>query len=333
MALSRRGGAPRHLSIADLPDLLIGGDVLVLNDTRVIPARLFFRDVSGRAVELLLVRRLDVDPNAGSQEWECLGRPGRRLKPGARLKLGDSLAARIVVKSREGLFRVEFRSAGGDPESEVGPLLERLGHVPLPPYIERDEGRADRQDREDYQTVYAREPGAIAAPTAGLHLTPELLQRISAKGVDIAYVTLHVGIGTFRPVKAARVEDHAMDKERATVPAETAATVTEALAEGRRIVAVGTTSLRTLEAAARRGAETPARPHIAAGSFETDLFFFPGAEFRVVSALLTNLHLPRSTLLMLVAAFAGRENVLAAYAEAVRTGYRFFSYGDAMFLS
>ena len=206
--------------------------------------------------------------------------------------------------------------------------LASIGSAPLPPYIRRPDGVADAQDRVDYQTVFAREPGAIAAPTAGLHFTEEMLAAAAARGVAVVHVTLHVGIGTFKPVKADRVEDHRMDFERAFIPEETAAAVNRAKDDGRRVVAVGTTSVRTLEASARSHAG-----RVAPGAFETDLFLVPGAEFRIVDAILTNFHLPRSTLLMLVSAFAGKERVLAAYAAAVRAGYRFFSYGDAMFVS
>ena len=223
---------------------------------------------------------------------------------------------------------MRFTKHGSKPNSSLLSDLPALGSVPLPPYIHRPDGIADAQDRLDYQTVFATEPGAIAAPTAGLHFTEGLLAEASARGVTIVRVTLHVGIGTFRPVKSERVEDHCMDFERAAIPEETAAAVNRAKDEGRRVVAVGTTSVRTLEASARAHAGL-----VAAGAFETDLFLVPGSTFHVVDALLTNFHLPRSTLLMLVSAFAGRERVLAAYREAVRAEYRFFSYGDAMFVS
>jgi S-adenosylmethionine:tRNA ribosyltransferase-isomerase len=226
-----------------------------------------------------------------------------------------------------GLYALRFTKHGSKSFSLLEDL-PALGSTPLPPYIRRPDGLADAQDRLDYQTVFAREPGAIAAPTAGLHFTEELLAAAAARGVTIAPVTLHVGIGTFKPVKSDRVEDHRMDFERALIPEETAKAVNRAKDEGRRVVAVGTTSVRTLEASARAHAG-----RVAPSGFETDLFLVPGAEFRVVDALLTNFHLPRSTLLMLVSAFAGRERVLAAYAEAVREDYRFFSYGDAMFVS
>ena len=231
------------------------------------------------------------------------------------------------VRREAGLYELRFEKHGSKPCSLLADL-PALGSAPLPPYIHRPGGVADAQDRLDYQTVFAREPGAIAAPTAGLHFTEALLAEAAARGVAVARVTLHVGIGTFKPVKSERVEEHRMDVERGVIPEETAAAVNRAKDEGRRVVAVGTTSVRTLEAsAAAHGGR------VAAGPFETDLFLVPGATFRVVDALLTNFHLPRSTLLMLVSAFAGRERVLAAYAEAVRAGYRFFSYGDAMFVA
>ena len=231
------------------------------------------------------------------------------------------------IRSESGLYVLRFDKHGSKPSSLLSDL-SFLGSAPLPPYIHRPDGVADDEDRADYQTVYAREPGAIAAPTAGLHFTPELLAAVETRGVTIVRVTLHVGIGTFKPVKSERVEDHRMDFERGRIPAETAEAVNRAKDEGRRVVAVGTTGVRTLEASARAHGG-----RVVPGAFETDLFLVPGAAFRIADALLTNFHLPRSTLLMLVSAFAGRERVLAAYREAVARGYRFFSYGDAMFIA
>jgi len=302
--------ARRHRSIADLPGLLRPGDLLVVNDTRVIPARLFARRVAGGGrVELLLVERID------TRTWECLARPGRKARAGTRLELAPGLSAEVVAETGDGRRRVEF-------SEPVEPHLDRLGHVPLPPYIDRPD---EAGDRERYQTVWAREPGAIAAPTAGLHFTPELLRALEERGVERRAVTLHVGIGTFKPVTAELVHEHRMDAERWWVPGETAGAIVRARAEGRRVVAVGTTVVRTLESAALQcGGE------VRAGSGSTDLFVVPGFRFRVVDVLLTNFHLPRSTLLMLVSAFAGRERVLAAYHEAIAAGYRFYSYGDAM---
>jgi S-adenosylmethionine:tRNA ribosyltransferase-isomerase len=362
MTLERATGAIGHRSVADLPSLLLPGDVLVLNDTKVIPARIFGTDEKGRRTEFLLVEKergeekRREDSANGPEIWRCLAKPGRRVKAGRKFFLEGSWEAEAIVprgaagsaetppaagtnahspskKSADarsvesGLYALRFHKRG----RKLFSLLEdlpALGSAPLPPYIHRPDGVADAQDRLDYQTVFAREPGAIAAPTAGLHFTEDLLSEAAARGVSVVRVTLHVGIGTFKPVKSDRVEDHRMDFERAVIPAKAAAAVGRAKDEGRRVVAVGTTSVRTLEASARAhaGRVTP-------GAFETDLFLVPGAEFHVVDALLTNFHLPRSTLLMLVSAFAGRERVLAAYAEAVRAGYRFFSYGDAMFIS
>lgn len=317
MTLDRVTGAFAHRGVADLPGLLEPGDLLVVNDTRVVPARLFGLDAEGRRTEFLLVEKTE-DPAV----WECLAKPGRRAKPGRSFDFGAGLLGTVTAKGESGHYRVAF---SGTPLEEA---LPRVGTTPLPPYIHREGGVADERDAEDYQTVYAREPGAIAAPTAGLHLTPELFDALRARGVETATVTLHVGIGTFKPVKADRVEEHRMDSERGVVSDAAAAAVGRAKREGRRVVAVGTTSVRTLEASARANGG-----RVAAGPFETRLFLVPGAEFLVVDALLTNFHLPRSTLLMLVSAFAGRERVLAAYREAVASGYRFFSYGDAMFVS
>lgn len=318
LSLDRRSGARRHLSIGDLPSLLRDGDVLVLNDTKVIPARLFGTDATGRRTELLLVRRLP----APGETWECLARPGRRARPGRTFDLGGGLRGTVVAVAASGRYHVAFE---GTPLAEA---LPRLGTAPLPPYIHRPDGLADERDAEDYQTVFAREDGAIAAPTAGLHFTGSLLDAIRARGVTVAPVTLHVGLGTFKPVKAEKVEHHVMDPERGVLPETTARAVNSALDEGRRVVAVGTTSVRTLEASARLHGG-----RVAPGPFDTDLFLVPGAPFLVASALLTNFHLPKSTLVMLVSAFAGRESVLAAYGEAVSLGYRFFSYGDAMFVA
>jgi S-adenosylmethionine:tRNA ribosyltransferase-isomerase len=317
MTLDRVSGAVGHRNIADLPSLLLPGDLLVVNDTRVVPARLFGRDVDGRRTEFLLVEKTE-----DSSAWDCLAKPGRRAKPGRTFDFGEGLSGTVTGKGSSGHYRVAF---SGTPIEEA---LPRVGTTPLPPYIHREGGVADGRDTEDYQTVYAREPGAIAAPTAGLHLSSELLGALRARGVNVASVTLHVGIGTFKPVKTEVVEEHRMDPERGVVPAETADAIRRAKAEGRRVVAVGTTSVRTLEASAREHGG-----QVVPGPFQTRLFLVPGAEFLVVDALLTNFHLPRSTLLMLVSAFAGRERVLSAYREAVADGYRFFSYGDAMLVS
>lgn len=302
-----REGPDRHRRVQDLPRLLRPGDLLVLNDTRVIPARLFGHRIGSEGrMEVLLVEK------AGEREWDALVRPGKRARPGTGIAF-EGLTAEVVGK-RDDRYRLRF-------SEPVEPHLDRLGHVPLPPYIRRPD---EESDRERYQTVFARNPGAVAAPTAGLHFSAELLEAIAAAGIGIARVTLHVGIGTFKPVAAERVEDHRMDHERYEVSEETAEAIRSARAEGRRVVAVGTTVVRTLESAVLAAGE------VKAGGGSTELFITPGYAFRAVDVLLTNFHLPRSTLLMLVSAFAGRERVLAAYAEAVREGYRFYSYGDAM---
>ncbi len=310
-----RTGSERHARVRDLPRLLRPGDLLVVNDTRVIPARLFGRRAGGGRMELLLVQR------AGEREWEALVKPGRRARPATVIELASGLTAEVVGKDAEGRYRLRF-------SEPVEPHLERLGHVPLPPYIRRPDSAADR---ERYQTVYAHRPGAIAAPTAGLHFTAGILRQIEAAGVGIARVTLHVGIGTFKPVSAERTEEHRMDGERYEIGAEAAESIRRTRERGTRVVAVGTTVVRTLESAALAAPATPADTgEVRAGGGSTALFITPGFRFRVVDALLTNFHLPRSTLLMLVSAFAGRERVLAAYEEAIREGYRFYSYGDAM---
>lgn len=304
-----REGPERHARVRDLPQLLRPGDLLVLNDTRVIPARLYATRVGGGGgrMEILLLERID------EREWDALVKPGRRAKPGTVLEFDAGLAAEVTAKDPDGRHRLRF-------SEPVERHLDRLGHVPLPPYIERPD---TDEDRERYQTVYARNPGAVAAPTAGLHFSTELLSEIEAAGVEIARVTLHVGIGTFKPVSAERIEEHRMERERYEVGEEAA----QAIRRARRVVAVGTTVVRTLESAALAGGGE-VRP----GGGSTELFITPGFPFKVVDALLTNFHLPRSTLLMLVSAFAGRERVLAAYEEAIREGYRFYSYGDAMFV-
>ncbi len=306
-------GAARHRTVSELPALLRRGDLVVVNDTRVIPARLFATKESrtGDAkVELLLVEKV------GPARWVALAKPGRRARPGTRLQLAADLHATILDKHVDGRHTLEF-------DQEIEPHLERLGHVPLPPYI----ARADRpEDRERYQTLWAREPGAIAAPTAGLHFDEAVLRALDAAGVQRAAVTLHVGIGTFKPVTAELVHEHRMESERFDIPAATAAAIAATRARGGRVVAVGTTVVRTLESA------VDADGAVRDGAGRTGIFLTPGHRFRAVDALFTNFHLPRSTLLMLVSAFAGRERVLAAYREAIAAGYRFYSYGDAMFV-
>jgi S-adenosylmethionine:tRNA ribosyltransferase-isomerase len=326
LVLDRRTGAVSHRGVSDLPVLLAPGDLLVVNDTRVVPARLFARRASGGRVELLL---LEPAPADAPRAWTALLRANRPPKPGETLALAapDAPAApalRLLARRADGPWVVEPLGA------DLPALMARHGEMPLPPYIERAE-RDPRAalDRERYQTVFAREPGAVAAPTAGLHLTEALLAQARARGVELAAVTLHVGAGTFLPVSAARLEDHRMHAESYDVPAATAAAVRAAKSRGARVAAVGTTAVRALEAAALGSPDGLPQP----GAGRTDLYVLPGFRFRVVDALLTNFHLPRSTLLCLVSAFAGRERVLAAYAEAVAREYRFFSYGDAMWIA
>ncbi len=314
MLLPRAGGAARDLRFRDLPDLLSPGDLLVLNDTRVLPARLLGRKASGGRCELLLVEPLAEAP-AG--RWRALGQSSKPLRAGTRLAFG-TLGATVDAVEGDGFLAVRFDRGGADLER----ALDAEGRVPLPPYIRRPPGPADR---ERYQTVVARVPGSVAAPTAGLHFTEALLARAEARGVRLASVTLHVGPGTFLPVRSDDVESHRMHSERYQVPARTAQEFAACRARGGRVVAVGTTAVRTLESAFDGGA-------LRAGAGRTDLFVRPGYAFRAVDALVTNFHLPRSTLLMLVCAFGGTERVLAAYREAVSAGYRFFSYGDAMLL-
>lgn len=304
-----RQGSERHSRVSDLPRLLHPDDLLVLNDTRVIPARLYGRSAGGGRMEILLI-----EPVA-EREWDALVKPGRRARPGARIEIEAGLTAEVIDKREDGRHRLRFTEP-------IEPHLDRLGHIPLPPYIHRPD---TDEDRERYQTVFARQPGAVAAPTAGLHFTAELLEEIAAADVEIARVTLHVGIGTFKPVSAERIEEHRMESERYEIGEETAGAIRRARSAGRRIVAVGTTVVRTLESAAQAG-----EGEVRAGSSATRLFITPGFQFQAVDALLTNFHLPCSTLLMLVSAFAGRERILAAYEEAIREGYRFYSYGDAM---
>jgi S-adenosylmethionine:tRNA ribosyltransferase-isomerase len=323
LCLARREGTAVHRTVADLPDLLRSGDVLVVNNTRVFPARLIGRRVpSGGAVECLLIRRLDSVPGRPDEEtWEALMHPGQRLAPGAAVVFEGACPIHGDVRDRlfHGRRVIRLRTDGGVP---VAQAVDAIGHTPLPPYIHR----ADRpEDLERYQTVFARERGSVAAPTAGLHLTRRLLAALTAQGVAIVEITLHVGYGTFQPVRVDRVEEHRLESERYEISGPAADQINLALRERRRIVAVGTTTTRTLEAAALAN-----DGRIAAGSGSTDLFIYPGFEFRVTGGLLTNFHLPRSSLLMLVSAFAGRERVLAAYAQAVDAGYRFYSYGDAM---
>jgi len=319
----------------DFPELLQAHDLLVFNNTRVFPARLYGRRMqqprpstgSGQAVEhsavglpssgrveVLLTRQLRQEPN----EWECLVRPGRKIGVGHKLFFGeqDELQGEVIGREEFGERRIRFAM----PAEDFFSLVEKIGHVPLPPYIARADASGDR---ERYQTVYSRERGSVAAPTAGLHFTPEILERIRGRGIETAEVTLHVGLGTFQPVRVERVEEHRLHAESYSISEEAAGKINRALKEARRVVAVGTTTVRTLEFAAQSG-------EVRAGAGEANLFIYPGYKFRVVRALLTNFHLPQSTLLMLVCALGGKENVLRAYAHAVGQGYRFYSYGDCM---
>ena len=313
LTLNKETGEYRHLHFYDLPGLLRPGDCLVLNDSRVLPARLIgHRLPGGGACEVLLL----VDK--GDKTWECLVRPGKKLRTGAKVSFGDGeLTAEIVGEVEGGNRLVRFHYEGIFLE-----VLERLGRMPLPPYI-----KAELSDPERYQTVYSRELGSAAAPTAGLHFTKELLEQIEAMGVRLAYVTLHVGLGTFRPVKEENITDHEMHAEYCMISQKTADIINETKAKGGRVICVGTTSCRTIESwAAEDGT-------LKESAGWTKIYIYPGYRFKVLDGLITNFHLPESTLLMLVSALAGREHILAAYEEAVREKYRFFSFGDAMFIS
>ena len=313
LVMDRKNGETAHGTFRDILRYLKPGDVLILNDTKVIPARLLGeRERTGAAVEILLLKRREKDI------WECLVRPGKKLRPGARAVFGDgSLKAQIleVVEGGNRLVRFEF-------EGIFEEVLDRLGEMPLPPYITHK-----LRDRDRYQTVYAKYEGSAAAPTAGLHFTPQLLDEVRALGVQTGFVTLHVGLGTFRPVKVEDVKQHTMHTEWYNVPAETADLINRTHEEGHRVICVGTTSCRTVESAADENGI------IHAGSADTSIFIYPGYEIKIMDGLITNFHLPESTLIMLVSAFAGREHVLRAYEEAVEQRYRFFSFGDAMFIT
>jgi S-adenosylmethionine:tRNA ribosyltransferase-isomerase len=332
------GGRYSDRHFRDFPQLLRRGDLLVFNNTRVFPARLYGRREGIRAkavsprnpatrdflrgrIEVLLTRQLSTRPN----DWECLVRPGRKIGVGERLFFGESgeLQAQVLARGEFGERYIRFELPRGQEENFFA-VLDRIGHIPLPPYIERTDSFSDR---ERYQTIYAQQRGSVAAPTAGLHFTAEVLDRIRQRGVETVEITLHVGLGTFQPVRAARVEDHKIHSESYSISPEASSAINRALRDSRRVIAVGTTSVRTLEHAALLGAGT-----IAAGAADADLFIYPGFEFKVIAAMLTNFHLPQSTLLMLVSAFAGKDNVLRAYEHAVSQGYRFYSYGDCMFI-
>ena len=311
MRLNKRTGEISHDHFYDLPKFLKKGDCLILNDTKVMPARLYgTKEDTGGAIEFLLLKKRSLD------EWEVILRPGKRAKPGARFVFGEGeLKAEIIDVVNDGNRIVKFFYDGVFEN-----VLDKLGEMPLPPYITEK-----LEDKDRYQTVYAKHIGSAAAPTAGLHFTDELLKQISDMGVNIGYVTLHVGLGTFRPVKADNILDHKMHSEFYVMPEETAELIKRTKAEGGRVVSVGTTATRVLETVGAKG-------EIKEDSGWTDIFIYPGIKFNVVDALITNFHLPESTLIMLVSAMAGRENVLNAYNEAVKEKYRFFSFGDAMFI-
>jgi S-adenosylmethionine:tRNA ribosyltransferase-isomerase len=335
--LSRGAGKWRDRMFREFPDLLREGDLLVVNNTRVFPARLYGRRSGERShplsphnpalkdflqgrVEVFLTRQISDDPN----EWECLVRPGRKIGIGENIQFGDTseLEAEVIDRGSFGERRIRFSPV---QSNDFFARIERLGHVPLPPYIDRED---QPSDRDRYQTVYARERGSVAAPTAGLHFTPEILERIRSRGIEIAEVTLHVGLGTFQPVRVEKVENHKLHREHYEISAQTARAINSARQEKRRIVAVGTTTVRTLEYAAK----VAAGGRIEAQRSDADLFIYPGYEFQVVDALLTNFHLPESTLLMLVCALGGKDLVMSAYRHAVDSEYRFYSYGDCMFV-
>jgi len=333
LVLDRADGRLEHTTFSRLPAHLRSGDVLVVNDTRVFPARLLGRRVpSGGAVECLLLGRPNQEeatetwalgPGA-SELWDALMHPGQKLRPGSKVVFegpGEPLHGEVVARHFHGRRTIRLWTDG---PGGVHGAIDRLGHMPLPPYISRAD---ELSDRERYQTVYAREHGSVAAPTAGLHFTPSLFKTLTERGIERAAITLHVGYGTFKPVRVERVEDHEVDPEQFEVPSTTADALTRAAREGRRVIAVGTTTTRALETL------TPsADGHFTATRGSTRVFIHPGHRFQLVSGLITNFHLPRSSLLMLVAAFGGRERILAAYREAVREGYRFYSYGDAMLI-
>jgi len=315
MLLDRRSGAVSEDVFSSLENYLKPGDLLVMNDTRVMPARLFGSKETGGKVEMFLVRCLDRE----SESWECLLRSSKKFREGQSVHLSDGMSAMIHGRLTPETWRVAF--VGNEPFPE---WLDREGHIPLPPYLQRED---DPSDRERYQTVFSRVPGAVAAPTAGLHFTGDLLARLEVRGVNTAYLTLHTGLGTFQPVRVERVEEHRIHTERYAIPVATAKAIRATRDRGGRVVAVGTTTTRTLEFAA------DGNGGVRAGEGEADIFIYPGYRFAVVDAMITNFHLPESTLLMLVSAFAGREHVLAAYEEAVRRGFRFYSYGDAMLIA
>ena len=312
LTLSKKDGSTQHKVFSDIIDYLNQGDCLVLNDTRVLPARIFGkREDTGSIVEFVLLKQMNIDT------WECLAGPGKKAKEGKRFVFGDGLMyAEVISVTAEGNRIIKFTWNDG----VFLDLLEQIGQMPLPPYI-----KEKLDDRERYQTVYSNEPGSAAAPTAGLHFTDELLDKIRAKGVKVCFVTLHVGLGTFRPVKVDNITDHKMHTEHYYMPKETADIINSTKASGSRVICVGTTSCRTVESVAQKG-------DICECSGDTSIFIYPGYEFKCMDGLITNFHLPESTLIMLVSAFAGYENTMNAYKIAVDEKYRFFSFGDAMLI-
>ena len=320
LVVHRETGETEHKHFYDILEYLNEGDCLVLNNSKVLPARLYgIKEGTGAKVEFLLIKRIDGD------RWETMVRPGKRLNPGDSVMFSEDplLKADIIDYGNDGTRIVEFSYDGIFMER-----LEEIGSMPLPPYIER---QSENEDRDRYQTVYCREEGSVAAPTAGLHFTEELLEKARAKGVELAYVTLHVGIGTFRPVKCENIEDHSMHFEEYHIDEKTAEIINRAKAEGRRVISVGTTSTRTVESAAYFDEEKDCW-QVRSGENSTGIFIYPGYEFRIIDSLITNFHLPKSTLLMLISALYDREKILEVYQEAIRERYRFFSYGDAMFI-
>jgi S-adenosylmethionine:tRNA ribosyltransferase-isomerase len=336
LLVSRESASLEDRAFRDLPGLLRGDELIVVNNARVIPARLFGRRAGVHAqpvgrhsrarrehlaaeIEVLLTRRL------GPEEWEALVRPGRKIRTGERIAFGEGeLVAEVVGRGEYGLRRLRFPAG-----EEILEVITRIGHVPLPPYIRRAD---EPQDRERYQTVFAEEPGAVAAPTAALHFTPAILNEIRGRGAEVCALTLHVGLGTFQPIRTETVEAHRMHVEPYEINAEVAERIRSAKRAGRPVLAVGTTVVRALEDAAQKALERGAGELLAAGRADADIFIRPGHNFRIVDQLLTNFHLPRSSLLVMVSAFAGRERILAAYRHAVAAGYRFYSYGDAMLI-
>ncbi|VAV85432.1 S-adenosylmethionine:tRNA ribosyltransferase-isomerase [hydrothermal vent metagenome] len=322
LVLGRSDGTIAHRAFPDIKDYLHAGDLLVFNDTRVIPARLFGRKESGGKVELLITHKLGSNPSEtdclkSTQRWQAMVRSSKALKEGARIIIGDNLSAEVINKDSDGLWEVVLTG------SDVSAAIKEYGALPLPPYIRRE---AEPLDSERYQTVFASSDGAIAAPTAGLHFTPGIIDELKRAGVEVAYLTLHTGPATFLPIRDGDLDGHSVPKEHYVIPEATGLAIVTARREGRRVVAVGSTSTRTLEAAFARGLDEP----VLTGA--TDIFIRPGYDFNIVDAIVTNFHLPKSTLLMMMSAFAGRENLLKAYKKAVEMRYRFFSYGDCMFI-